>query len=577
MNRRLECLGCLLLVLIWTVGKARAAEKSAGELLPASVVAYVEVPQPAKVLDVVFDHPLARQLQQQPEYKAAQQTPQYEQLQAAIQKAEGALGQPWRKAAAEIGAGGLFFGVDLTTRGVVALAAASSEAQAAKGRDAILELSRASAASIKENEHRGVKVHEIGDAGFAAVGNWLVASNKRALVWQVIDNHQGHSEPLAGDEQFQSVLKARTGQPAAWLYADLRLLKLIPGFRQAIDKKSDNPPVELLAGGIIGSIPDAPYVTAALDLNPAGVKLKVALPCKPNETAKKREFYLGGEARGVAPPLLRPQRTLLSAATYRDFASLWRHAPDLFDDGINAKFAEAESNLTTLFAGRNFREDILGNLHPGMRLVVTRQEFPPDGITPAIKLPAGAIVVRMKSPEETAKIFKITFQSVVGFLNVTGGMNGIDPLDLNSEKVGSALIVSGEYLPPRDAAKRKEAPLHYNASPAAAFVGDLFILSSSRALAVELAEQVQREAPASAGVNSSLVLDAAVGQAALADNRGPLIAQNMLEKGHDRAAAEQEIDRVLALLKNLQRSSLQLAVKEAGLELTLEVLLASQP
>jgi hypothetical protein len=346
--------------------------------------------------------------------------------------------------------------------------------------------------------------------------------------------------------------------------------------RQALTKKSDNPVGELLAGGIIAAIPDAPYVTATLDLDSSRLALTTTLPCQPREAARRREFYLGSEATGQAPPLLTAQRRLFALSTYRDFASLWRHAPDLFDDGINAKLAEAESGLTTLFAGRNFREDILGNLHPGLQLVVTRQEFPPEGITPAIKLPAGALVVRMKSPQETARIFKITFQSVVGFLNVAGGMNGLDPLDLNSEKVGGALIVSGEYLPPKDAAKRSEAPLHYNASPTAGFVGDRFILSSSKALALELAEQLQRDTPPVPGVNTNLVLDATVGQAALADNRGPLIAQNMLQKGHDRAAAEQEIDRALALLKNLERSSAKLNVKEASLELALEIVLTGK-
>ena len=96
-----------------------------------------------------------------------------------------------------------------------------------------------------------------------------------------------------------------------------------------------------------------------------------------------------------------------------------------------------------------------------MQVVVARQEFPQDGVTPAIKLPAAAVVVRMKKPEETARIFKITFQSAVGFLNVVGGMNGIDPLDLNSEKVGDALVVSSDYLPPprTQAAKRSGAAL----------------------------------------------------------------------------------------------------------------------
>jgi len=48
----------------------------------------------------------------------------------------------------------------------------------------------------------------------------------------------------------------------------------------------------------------------------------------------------------------------------------------------------------------------------------------------------------------------------------------------------------------------------------------------------------------------------------------------MLQKGHDRTAAEQEIDRVLAALKMFEGSSLALSIANAKLELTAEIRLA---
>jgi hypothetical protein len=341
-----------------------------------------------------------------------------------------------------------------------------------------------------------------------------------------------------------------------------------------LNKKSDNPPAELLAGGTLGALPDAPYVTAALEVSPTRIKLTSSLPCETKSVAKSREFYLGPEATGAAPPLLKPAGTLLALSAYRDFASLWRHAPDLFDEGINAKFAEAESGLTTFFAGRNFRDDILAKIEPGLQLVVTRQEFPQEGITPAIKLPAVAAVFRMRQPAETTRILKVTFQSAVGFINIAGGMNGVDPLDVNSEKVGEALVVAGTYLPPKEEKSRGEAELHYNASPTVAFVGDRFILSSARPLALELVKQAGASASGDTGINTRVELDAVVGQAALAENRGPLIAQNMLEKGHDRSAAEREIDRLLKALQSLSASSLALHVADSRLELVWQIDLA---
>lgn len=558
-----------------------AAEKSAAELLPGSIVGYAEIPQPGKLLDLVLDHPLAKQIEHTPEYQQALKAPQYEQGLALLKQVEDKLGMPWREAARSLTSGGTYIGFDLPTQGVVSMSQAADEALAAKAQTTSLDLIRQITAAqgqpdpIKEEEHRGVKIYKIGDAYSAVLGRWLISSNKQVLISMVLENHFADGETLAEDKQFQDVLKARGQQPAAWLYVDLRVIRLTGALKKALNKKSDNPPAEVLAGGILGAIPDAAYVTASLEVDASRIKLTASLPCKAEEVAKTREFYFGPEASGRAPALLRPNNTLLTVSTYRDFASLWRHAPDLFDEGINAKFAEAEGNLTTFFAGRNFRDDILGNLEPGMQIVVAKQEFPQSGITPQIKLPAGALVVRMKKAEETSRMFKITFQSLVGFLNVVGGMNGLDPLEQNTEKVGDALVISSAYLPPLKEESKSDAALHYNASPTIAFVGDRFILASARPLAIDLIEHVRTDAPAGSNVNTELALDGRTALAALSDNRGPLVAQNMLEKGHDRAAAEKEIDAVLHAAKHIQGSSLQLTTDKDHLQLSVEVVLSA--
>jgi hypothetical protein len=161
-------------------------------------------------------------------------------------------------------------------------------------------------------------------------------------------------------------------------------------------------------------------------------------------------------------------------------------------------------------------------------------------------------------------------------LNVAGAQNGIESLDLNIEKVGEALVVSGVYLPPGDAKTHGEAGLNYNASPTVAFVGDRFILASAKPLALELVQHVQHPAPAAdSKANTLLQLDGQIGVRSLTENRGPLIAQNMLEKGHDRSAAETEIDRVLAAIRHFEGAALGLSVGNASLDLAVEMRLAA--
>ncbi|MCE9526184.1 MAG: DUF3352 domain-containing protein [Planctomycetales bacterium] len=512
---------------------AAAADKSPREMLPNSTIIYAEMPQPQKLLDAVLDHPSVVELQNHPDYKKALEGQQAQDFLKVLSLVEDKLGMKWRPAMTAITGGGIYFGFDLPSQGVAVLTKSTDPALAKKAVD-------------------------------------LVTTNKPLLTRLVIDTFKDENPSLASDEQFQEVVKARPANPTAWVYGDLRPVRALGVLKTALNKKSDNPPAEILAGGILGALPDAPYVTAWLDVEPSRIALSAAIPGDSAALAKKREFFFGTDGKGTAQALLSPKETALSISTFRDFSSMWKNAPDLFDDGINAKFAEAESQLTTLFAGRNFRDDILANLEPEMQIVVTRQRYADGSPVPAVKLPAGAIVVKMKSPPETSRMFKITFQSLVGFLNITGGMNGLTPLEQNVDKFGSGTIYSSEYLPPKDGAKN-EAAIQYNASPSIAFIGDKCILSTSKTLATELADLVQKQSTPLQNVNTALKVDGQIVRQMLVDNRGSLVAQNMLQKGHGQDAAEKEIDALLKAMLGLESSSLQLLSKDKTLQLTLEL------
>jgi hypothetical protein len=565
------------LLLAFVCAPAAAEDRTAAELLPGTVVAYAEMPQPKAAIDTILDHPLAGEVTAHPNYQQALATPQYERFAAVRKAVEDKLGMPYRQAVASLTHGGLHVGFDLPTQGIIVLLKAADDKLAAKARDTINELIRAEAQRqgqpdpIKTDDHRGIPLYQIGEARLAVAGPWIVLSNKPLLLRLTLNNYLAKDASLSDDEQFQKAHASKPPTATAWAYADLRLLRDFGVLKKALGSKSDNPGIELIAGGIIGGLPSAPYVTAAVELDAGGIRLTAALPSDVKGASGKREFYLGKDGSGQAPPLLKPAETILSLATYRDFASMWRNAPDLFNEKINADLAQAESGLMTIFAGQNFRDDILGNLEPQMQLVVARQKFPQGGVTPAMKLPAVAVVMQMKNHEETMRIFKVTFQSVVGFLNVAGAQNRLAPLDLNMERSKESLMVTAEYLPPKDESVRQAAPPNFNASPTIVFVGDKVILSSAKPLALELAESIGKQSSPTAGINTELETDNQVLQSILADNREPLIAQNMLEQGHDRAAAEKNIDLVLKILKHFDKTSLKLTTDGGKLELSLGV------
>ena len=115
-------------------------------------------------------------------------------------------------------------------------------------------------------------------------------------------------------------------------------------------------------------------------------------------------------------------------------SAFWAAAPELFDDNINAKFAEANSSLTTLFSGRDFGDEVLGAARPEIRIVVARQTLPQDGLpAPDIKLPAFGVIFQLRDEAKMKRPLKVSFQSLIGFLNVAGAPQGQPPLELESE------------------------------------------------------------------------------------------------------------------------------------------------
>ncbi len=564
------------------LGAEDLAKKTAVDLLPPSTVVYVEMPAPAKLFDTVLDHPLSKQLQQQPDFQQALDSPDMQELRAVVKVFEEKLGTAWRPALNTLSGDGVYFGVELGTQGVVLLVRSRDEKLLAKTRDTFIELARKDAADngrddpIQSEDYHGVTAYKVEDVYYATLGPWLILTNKARVGQMIIDNGLEADRPsLAGDKQFQQARKLQHGAPTVWGYADLTIVRATGIAKAVLSKKSDNPATEILVGGILSALPDAPYMTFSATIDAERIAFSTAIPHDAKQVGKTREYFFGAGGRGTAPALLEAKDTIVSLSTYRDFGLMWKQAPDLFDDSINAKFAEAEGTLTTLFSGRSFPDDILANLEPGMQWIVARQTFGKDDITPTIQLPATAAVFTMKKPEETARQFKITYQSLVGFFNVAGGMNGLEALEQDTEKLGKITLVSAKYLPPEKAEQRHSAGIHFNASPTVAFVGDKFILASTRGLALELAQQFEKGvAEPSVGVNTQLRIVGPALLASLGDNRAQLVAQNQEEKGHSQADAEKEIDLLMKLLAGLREMSLSLTTSDDALRFSWELQLA---
>ncbi|MCA9270123.1 MAG: hypothetical protein KDA41_16690, partial [Planctomycetales bacterium] len=488
------------------------------------------------------------------------------------------LEMPWRKVLETVTAGGVHFAFDPPTQGAAVLIQSSDAATLDKFLGAVLDLAELDAKfnkkdEIRSGQYRGVKVYRVDRARFAVADRWLVICNNDELGKRIVDLHlDGGDATLARNEQFRAARKSIADAPVVWAYVNVAALRDAGAAKDAFRGKSDNPVAELLAGGLLATAQHTPYLTLSGYLTPKQLRLVAAAPHEAAWAGEAREYFFGPRGQGVAPPLLSPAGTILSVSTHRDIAQMWLRADDLLDEKAVDQLAQADSNLSTLFAGKDFGEQILGSFQPDVQIVAVRQDFADVLPRPAIKLPAAAIVFRLKEPEAMMPEMRRTFQSLVGFLNIVGAQQGQPPLDIDIDKADGLQLVHASYVPTEDEKESTSARINYNFSPTVAFAGDRFVIASTTALARQLGEAKPALARAKgANANTELTLHAATLREALADNRDQLVAQNMLKEGHTREEAQQQVDGLLAVLGVLHDASLSLDVTDSTVQLSAEL------
>ncbi len=214
---------------------------------------------------------------------------------------------------------------------------------------------------------------------------------------------------------------------------------------------------------------------------------------------------------------------------------------------------------------------MLGELAPQLQFVVARQEFSPEQPIPALKLPAMALVLRMKHPEEFSTQLLIAYQKVVGLTNVVGGQKGQPQLLLATEEYHGAMISKATYL--REGKEESDqAKVNYNFSPSCVRVGDAFVYGSTVGITRQMVDLLaQTNAAAATSANASLSVIGAPLAAILTDNRELMIAQNMLSEGRTREEAELAIDTLLKLARLAEKAQLKLAAEPEMLALEASV------
>ncbi len=547
------------------------AEKTAAQLLPASTIFFAEIEDPRELADTLVEHPVVEKLLELDAYQQFLGSPEFERFKRILGSAEEQLDSTWPEILTDLAEGGISVAFDLNTQGGALLAEARDAESLARLRDTFLKLAaNGQQDGIKQGEYRGVTAYEFNEqVKFVTIENWLIVVTESklgaAILDRYLDSEQDLHETLAATDTFQSARRTLKGTETAWAYLGLQPIRLVGGLAALSTAARENMLVELLIGGIVDAAARADYVTAMVRLDEQALEVSMALPCDDSSLTEGREYFFGPGGQGQAPPMLKVDDTILSLSTYRDVAQMWLRAPDLFTADVNDALAEADSNLTTFFAGRDFGEDILGSLEPQLQLVVARQRFDSQRPIPTIKLPSFAVVAQMRDPEVMTPELRRIAISMIGFFNVVGAMEGQPQMDIEMEKLGQAQLVTATFLPDPNQ-QPSQVKIQYNFSPTAVFHDRLFIISSTRSLGEQLLAASRKQGQQD-DANLAMRLSFPALEKTLADNRQQLIVQNVLEDGATQEEAAQSVDVLLSLFELVQSLDLDLARQDGHIQL----------
>jgi len=397
-------------------------------------------------------------------------------------------------------------------------------------------------AKVKTRRHRKQAYLRFDDALLARADDMLLFATDQRLLTGALDRWldgttAAVAAPFDGLASFEIDTKLFRASDIAALRAPTRKL---------LGKRLANPLANLLFGGLtLGE------GTLRGTLSGVGeqIALDVCLPPVPDDAP--HAWFPPDAAATTAMPVTPDTLAVLSVR--RDLADWWRNRESYMPDGAQPSLAKADQNMALIFAGQSPAEDVFGQASTEMALIVDRQRFVSAPAVPDVRLPAFCLVTPLRDPEQFTPTLSVAFQTLMGVINTDRAQNSKAPFLLDTLQHEGIGVRAAQLLTGAGSGGMGEpAAIDFNFSPAVAVAEGWALIGTS-------AEQVQRLVSAlRAGEmsdvhgNVSARIDAERVLVALEDNRGALVAQQMLEHGLGPEEAAAEVDGLLGLLAGVR-------------------------
>jgi hypothetical protein len=177
------------------------------------------------------------------------------------------------------------------------------------------------------------------------------------------------------------------------------------------------------------------------------------------------------------------------------------------------------------------------------------------------QIPAFAVVMRLRHPEQFGTVVEEAWQKAIGLVNFTRGQKA-QPGMIIDRPVYQETKYTVACFSPADANDKTKPDTRFNVRPTLAMPGKYLILSSTDSLARDLIDALGREAgqPVQPVAQTHSVLDIDGGQVVsiLRANRETIVRGDMVKKGRSQQESEAGIDLLINLVRLVDQVRLSL-------------------
>jgi hypothetical protein len=253
---------------------------------------------------------------------------------------------------------------------------------------------------------------------------------------------------------------------------------------------------------------------------------------------------------GAPAPLATGGHNVAHAVLHRDFATLLRERETLFDAQDLGDVAQQIAQIELLLGGLSLEEDVLPHLSPWMEITSRTLAFA-NSPRPDMQLPAAALIVRVQDAPNLGQQLDAAFQGIVALANIERTQAGQAGMVMQLGRDGDQTWTAARWMAPGDG---EPVDMKFNFMPAAALVGDHWVVATHEELLVDLFDELKAgAAPTTGAVNTARVERLAIDGPVLADLARPqldaLALANALNEGKTREQARADMEGLVWILE----------------------------